>query len=399
LYRHFPDPSSRQLSKQIDIHESGDFAQSKVKTEELKTELGRYKVLSEDQIILITDLEESLESAKGRLQLIEKETEHAKQDLSKQLKTNSELENILLEHQATINKQNDTVTELRDLHLAMQKDIDSFAKKESKHTEMIDELEQQLATTYDQHQDTGRRLELVSAELEALRKDRESIIEESQISGKEAKQLVDSLTAEINTLQAKIASENHIEVPTITVGGSRAQRSNSVTSMNLRKSASTASLPSPPPAIPLPPLPSPATPPNASHMSTSYNSMTPVVSRRPSKDYVATHFEDQEARIKTLEKQLQAEKALTATLEEALTDCEKTMKKLSSDRESFQNKANQAQQELDRTRNESQNSRYSMQAMEDERLARLKAEKAKEVLEERMQALSNKKKSRNFACF
>ena len=112
-----------------------------------------------------------------------------------------------------------------------------------------------------------------------------------------------------------------------------------------------------------------------------------------------THLEDQEARIKTLEKQLQAEKALTATLEEALTDCEKTMKKLSADKETYQRKANQAQQELDRTRNESQSSRYSMQAMEDERLARLKAEKARQQLEERMQELSKQKKSRNFACF
>ena len=126
---------------------------------------------------------------------------------------------------------------------------------------------------------------------------------------------------------------------------------------------------------------------------------TPTVSRRPSKDYVATHLEDQEARIKTLEKQLQAEKALTATLEEALTDCEKTMKKLNMDKETFQRKANQVQMELDRNRTESQSSRYSMQAVEDERLARLKAEKAKEALEERMQALSGKKKSRNFACF
>jgi hypothetical protein len=109
-------------------------------------------------------------------------------------------------------------------------------------------------------------------------------------------------------------------------------------------------------------------------------------------------MEDQEARIKTLEKQLQAEKALTATLEEALTDCEKSMKRLTTDRDSFQQKASQVQQELDRARNESQASRYSMQAIEEERLARLKAEHAQQQLEQRMKALDAKKK-RSFACF
>jgi len=109
-------------------------------------------------------------------------------------------------------------------------------------------------------------------------------------------------------------------------------------------------------------------------------------------------MEDQEARIKTLEKQLQAEKALTATLEEALTDCEKTMKRLTSDRDSFQAKASQVQLELDRAKNESETSRYSLQEVEAERLRRMKAEDAKAQLEQRMQAFSKKQK-RSFACF
>jgi len=108
---------------------------------------------------------------------------------------------------------------------------------------------------------------------------------------------------------------------------------------------------------------------------------------------VSTHLEDQEARIKTLEKQLQFEKALTGTLEDALNDCETTMKRLTSDRDSFQLKASQIQQEL-----ESASSRYSMQAVEEERMARQKAEQGRAALEERMQAL-NKKKARSFACF
>ena len=99
-----------------------------------------------------------------------------------------------------------------------------------------------------------------------------------------------------------------------------------------------------------------------------------------------------------LEKHLQSEKSLTATLEEALAECERVMNRLTSDRDSFQAKANEVQQELEKTKNESASSRYSMQAVEEERMARQKAEQAKAQLEERMQAL-NKKKTRSFACF
>jgi chromosome segregation ATPase len=122
------------------------------------------------------------------------------------------------------------------------------------------------------------------------------------------------------------------------------------------------------------------------------------MSRHQSKDFVGAQIDEQDARIKSLEKQLQAEKALTTTLEEALTDCEKTMMRLTTDRDSFQAKAVQVQQELEKTKNESQSSRYSMQAVEEERLARLKAEQARAQLEERMQALKQKNK-RSFACF
>ena len=166
-------------------------------------------------------------------------------------------------------------------------------------------------------------------------------------------------------------------------------------SKDLRKSTSAGSLPSPPPAIPLPPLPTNGTAPSSSPPGAP---TSPSMSRRPSKDYVAAHIEDQDARIKTLEKQLLAEKNLTQTLEEALTDCEKINKRLTADRDSLHHKAQQVQEELERTRNETQQSRYSMQAVEDERVARIKAEQAKAHLEQRMEQL-NRKNKRSFACF
>ncbi|EPS36494.1 hypothetical protein H072_9973 [Dactylellina haptotyla CBS 200.50] len=316
---------------------------------------------------------------------------------------NRELSDEVVRYKKDLDAQKSLVVELQELHAMSQKELSDLIEKEATHAGVIDQLEQQLTSTYDQHHDAQKRLLETEDELRALQSDRVSLLASHEAAAHTSAQHMDSLMNELNALQLKLA-DAQLELTSLPPGTvNRTQRSNSVSSTNLRKSASTASLPSPPPIIPLPPLPptqvSNSSMPGVAASGQPIPPSTPTVSRRPSKDYVVTHLEDQEARIKTLEKQLQAEKALTATLEEALTDCEKTMKKINADKDMFQRKANQAQQELDRTRNESQSSRYSMQAMEDERLARLRAEKARQQLEERMQELSKQKKSRNFACF
>ncbi|KAK6329663.1 hypothetical protein TWF696_003536 [Orbilia brochopaga] len=332
--------------------------------------------------------------------------EHLNLKLQSELDTciakNKALEEDILLHTKNLDAQKLLVVELQELHAMSQKELDDLVKKEATHAGVIDQLEQQLATTYDQHQESQKRLLQTEEELRALRSDRASLLASHEASAHTSAQHIDNLMNELSTLQLKLA-DAQLELSALPPGGgNRTQRSNSVSSTNLRKSASAASLPSPPPVIPLPPLP-PSQISNSVAPSTTTSTQpiapsTPTVSRRPSKDYVVTHLEDQEARIKTLEKQLQAEKALTATLEEALTDCEKTMKRLNSDKEMYQKKANMAQQELDRTRNESQSSRYSTQAVEDERLARLRAEKAMQQLEERMHDVSKKKRP-NMLCF
>lgn len=169
-------------------------------------------------------------------------------------------------------------------------------------------------------------------------------------------------------------------------------RSSSLTS-NLRKSASTASLPSPPPAIPLPPLPTIASTANA-------GSISPPSSRHTSKELVnAQLVEDQEARIRTIEKHLYAEKQLTATLEEALGDLEAQSNKVKADMEAWKKKAWQYEDELQTLRKERNSTRLSLQAVEEERNARREAEAARAQLEERMNAINKKKKKSTLNCF
>ncbi|RVD81701.1 uncharacterized protein DFL_009552 [Arthrobotrys flagrans] len=379
--------------------ETAQFRQT-VQTLEEQLEASRTRL--EAETAQLEDARANSNNLKDEVVALENLNLKTKAELDELISRNRELGEEVASYSKDLEAQKLLVVELQELHTMSQKELNDLIKKEATHAGVIDQLEQQLASTYDQHQDSRKRLLDTEEELRALQSDRANLLASHEAAAQTNSHHIDNLMNELNALQLKLA-DAQLELASLPPGTvNRAQRSNSVSSTNLRKSASTASLPSPPPVIPLPPLPPTQASNAGAPAAISSQQMppsTPTISRRPSKDYVVTHLEDQEARIKTLEKQLQAEKALTATLEEALTDCEKTMKKLNADRETYQRKANQAQQELDRTRNESQSSRYSMQAMEDERLARLKAEKARQQLEERMQELSKQKKSRNFACF
>jgi len=109
--------------------------------------------------------------------------------------------------------------------------------------------------------------------------------------------------------------------------------------------------------------------------------------------------DDQEARIRTIEKHLNAEKQLTATLEEALGDLEAQSNKVKSDCDAWKKKARELEEELTTLRKERASQRLSLQAVEEERNARREAEAARAQLEERMNALNKKKKKSTLNCF
>lgn len=176
------------------------------------------------------------------------------------------------------------------------------------------------------------------------------------------------------------------------------ERSGSANS-NPRKSTSHNSLPSPPPAIPLPPLPG-SPPPTA---APTHPIPSPPTSRHQSKDIAQAQLvEDQEARIRTIEKHLFAEKQLTATLEEALTDLEASSTRVKSEMESWKKKCRDLEEEVTVMRKERQAARHSLQAVEEERNARMRVEAERAHLEARMAALNNKtgkKKKSTLNCF
>ena len=115
--------------------------------------------------------------------------------------------------------------------------------------------------------------------------------------------------------------------------------------------------------------------------------------------------EDQEARIRTFEKHLYAERQLTQTLEEALTDLEKQSKKVKSDCDAWKKRAQDLESELKELKDKPQadtqhDNRWSMQVVEEERKKRQAAELARKQLEDRMNAINkNKKKKGSLNCF
>ena len=259
-------------------------------------------------------------------------------------------------------------------------DLETRTKKNSR---LIEELEEQLQNNFDEAQMTSNRLSTLQSE-------RNSHIEEHTAFRSRMQAELDTVREEYASLQAKYEEVAHSDV----------KRSDS--NSTIRKSASHTSLPSPPPAIPLPPLPNGATSPSPGPSS-------PTSIRPPSKDNfggasISQIAEDQEARIRTIEKHLYAERQLTQTLEEALTDLEKQSNKVKADCDSWKKRASELEGELkelkDKQLPDTPDNRFSIQAVEEERKKRQAAEAAKKQLEERMNAINKgKKKKGSLNCF
>ncbi|KAI6756839.1 hypothetical protein HG530_011437 [Fusarium avenaceum] len=257
-------------------------------------------------------------------------------------------------------------------------DLDDRSKKNSR---LVEELEEQLQTNFDEVQITNNRLSTMQTERNARLDD--------------AHATTARLTAELEVLKEDYAALQ-TKMEEVAAG---VQRSNS--NSTIRKSASHVSLPSPPPAIPLPPLPNGATSPvNGAPGS-------PTNGRPMSKDNIniSQITEDQEARIRTIEKHLTAERQLTQTLEEALTDLERQTNKVKADCDAWKKRASELEAEVKELKDRPppepvQDNRWSLQAVEEERKKRQAAEAARRQLEERMNAISKgKKKKGSLNCF
>ncbi|KAH8727526.1 hypothetical protein GQ44DRAFT_610979 [Phaeosphaeriaceae sp. PMI808] len=280
---------------------------------------------------------------------------------------------------ATISTLKGNLKEFELINAETLKELEMVSEKERKSTRLVEELEEQLNQNWDQH-------EMANNRLSALQTEKSRELQDAIVHS-------DSLEREVQESRIKIAllESQLVDAKRNSARGSidpreDLQRSNSNNS-NARKSTAHTSLPSPPPAIPLPPLPPGSPPPQQT------TGPSPPTSRHQSKDIAhAQLVEDQEARIRTIEKHLFAEKQLTATLEDALTDLEASNTKTKTDLDQYRKKCNGLEEELNVMRKERSAARHSLQAVEEERNARLRVEAERAHLEARMAALNDAQK-------
>ncbi|KAI1812012.1 kinesin-domain-containing protein [Poronia punctata] len=258
---------------------------------------------------------------------------------------------------------------------AVRKKMTDLENKNKKQSRIVEELEDQLQTNFDQAQLTNNRLSTLQTE-------RNAQLEEANAAKAKVEAELEAVRQEMATLQTRIEEAEALK------------RTNSISS-GVRKTASVVSLPSPPPVIPLPPLPA---------GGTTSPTPTPTGNRPASNELALAQIrEDQEARIKSIERHLNAERQLTATLEEALTDLENQSKKVKADAEAWKKRAQELEVEnKDLKERPAQDNRWrdSLHQIEEERKKRQESERARAQLEERMNAINQKKKKKgSLNCF
>lgn len=303
----------------------------------------------------------------------------------------STLSDILMEDGAELRSPYPTVTEQASTVKRKMVDLQSNNKKNSR---LVDELEEQLQTNFDQVHATNNRLSALH--------ERNTQLEDALAAKISLQSQLDSVKQEKAALEAclNLVSEGDTYADQAQakfntgMNGDTVGRSDSMNG-TVRKTASVTSLPSPPPAIPLPPLPG-----GMSSSNSGTTSPTPGM-RPPSKDITIQQIhDDQEARIRTIEKHLSAEKQLTSTLEEALTDLERQSNKVKADCEAWRRRCGDLESELKEMKDRpQQDQRWSLHQVEEERKKREAAERARAHLEERMNAISKKKKKGSLNCF
>jgi chromosome segregation ATPase len=352
-----------------------------------------------------TELERQL-TGRQNLQELEAEVEGLNTKMANYQDTIRNLANEVGNHEETI-RERDTVIKKHEAT------IESLSDEKAKKVNLIEELEQQLQNSFDQHHN---RVSVIQAA------GNQALVE--------AQQRIALLEKDLGETQRRSYNDSDQGSRTNTMKSQRPQsppttdsqqRSNSLSS-NLRKSASIASLPSPPPAIPLPPLPtlpgiqsaaaSNPSPPQSRHTSKEVTLPAGQQAASRERDSASAEklkrqsalIEEQEGRIRTIEKHLHAEKQLTATLEEALVDLETQSNKLRADAEGWKKKAWAMEEEITGLKKEKKSERLSVQAVEEEVKKRREAEAARAQLEERMRLLTvgdgkKKKKGGGLNCF
>lgn len=148
----------------------------------------------EDAQSVIGSLEASVGEFHSRRVQLESELENY-------VTRNKELDEEVTRYIGALSSQKELLDELKKHHEISRQERDELVKKEASHVSVIDQLEQQLASTYDQHQDAQRQLHRLQEELTASTEERASLMATQETLRGNTSQHIDSLNTEISALQ------------------------------------------------------------------------------------------------------------------------------------------------------------------------------------------------------
>ncbi|KAK6430915.1 hypothetical protein LTR95_012925 [Oleoguttula sp. CCFEE 5521] len=324
---------------------------------------------------------------------------------SRHTKTTNDLKLVQEELQSSLAKSTAFETQVGELKMGIEEakiNLGKMTEKERKSSRLVEELEEQLNSNFDSHRATNHRLSRMEGAAVQVRQEMEREVEELRLRNAMLEQQLTS-THRQSTTNSDRGSINFNreslspEAAAIALARSPSQQS------AVRKSTPSA-LPTPPPSIPLPPLPGLTAMPSFERATSPVPTASPPGSRHASKDVapaLSQQLEEQDSRIRTIEKHLFAEKQLTATLEEALVDLETSANRTKADSEVWKRKCSALEDEMAGYRRRETSTRASLQAVEEEREMRVRAERARQALEQRMMELNEKrgKKKGALNCF
>ena len=315
-------------------------------------------------------------------------------DEAKETRTRLEMaEEAKEQAESNLNEAQNRLQELQWETQQLNKELETVREKEERSSRLVEELEGQLHSTFEHSRKATSRL----SHLQVIR-DQELI--DARTTLVKAQDESALLRARLEQIEVGFHHIGLVYANCVQIGRGRgspivdspnSERANSLTSQ--MRNLAVASLPSPPPTQPLPPIP---TSPRESRQNGASSPNGQRISQQiPSLQYV----EERDARLRTMEKHLKAEKQLTQTLEEALSDLETQVSKSKKELEAWRGKAWQYENELNTLRRERQANRQSLQQVEEAKIKQREAEIARQHLEERMAALNKKKKKGGLNCF
>jgi len=316
------------------------------------------------------------------------EVQNLKHDNSEYLTIIQPLKDHVSESETAISTHLLQITSIQQKHDASTKEADKMKKAKTNADRDMKELRNEITVLMKQKQEAKDKLGEVSALLTQLQKDYDALKARRPSADTEA--LVLEQAELIKALETRLA-----EFEARPGSGDPTKRVRSG-SMSGRWSNTT---PTPPPAMPLPPLPG-TLPVPPSPTGATFGRTTPTsrgLARTSSQDHIRPgsrdaqrspseadlalirQVEEKDAKIADLERQFRQERQLVQTLEEALSDTEKSMKQLkkqtntlAADKEILHTKMLDVTHQLEMAQKEAMKNRESMHQLNEAKEQRAK---------------------------